>query len=106
MATFQTQAYSPWNFWGFRLNPYLSYTMGMLGDAKHGLKSSRVYSQFGVGIIISNDYLVFSSFQMSFSFYPSIPGSGDNVFKTNAYKTSDFGFQNFDISKPTLVPYE
>lgn len=105
MVSFQTQAYSPWNFWGFRLNPYLSYTMGMLGDAKNGLKSSRVYSQIGAGIIISNDYLVFSSFQLSFSYYPSIPGSGDHLFKTNAYKTSDFSFQNFDISKPELVPY-
>lgn len=106
LVTFQTQGYSPWNVWGFRLNPFLSYTMGMLGDAEHGLKSSRVYSQLGVGFIVSNDYLVFSSFQLSFSFYPTIPGTGENIFKTNALKTSDFGFQNFDISKPAMVPYQ
>ncbi|SDK41188.1 hypothetical protein [Flavobacterium noncentrifugens] len=106
LVNFQTQAYSPWNFWGFRLNPYLSYTMGMLGDAQNGLRSSRVYSQIGAGIIISNDYLVFSSFQISFSYYPSIPGVGNSILKTNAYKTSDFDFQNFELAKPTLVPYQ
>jgi len=106
VVNFQTQAYSPWNFWGFRLNPYLSYTMGMLGDGQNGLRSSRVYSQIGAGIIISNDYLVFSSFQFSFSYYPTIPGVGDSLFKTNAYKTSDFSFQNFDLAKPALVPYQ
>lgn len=106
LVTFQTQGYSPWMFWGFRLNPYVSTTLGMLGDAQNGLKSSRLYSQFGAGIIVSNDYLVFSSFQLSFSYYPSIPGSGDNVTKTNAYKTSDFGLQDFDISKPRVVPYQ
>ena len=106
LVTLQTQAYSPWSVWGFRLNPFLSYTMGMLGDGEHGLKSSRVYSQFGVGVVISNDYLVFSSFQFSFSYFPSIPGNGENILKTNSYRTSDFNFQNFDISKPTLVPYQ
>lgn len=106
LVTFQTQGYSPWMFWGFRMNPYLSMTFGMLGDAQNGLRSSKVYSQFGGGIIISNDYLVFSSFQLSFSYYPSIPGVGENLFKTNAYKTSDFGLQDFSIAKPLLVPYQ
>lgn len=106
LVTFQTQGYSPWMFWGFRMNPYLSMTFGMLGDAQNGLKNSRMYSQFGAGIIISNDYLVFGSFQFSFSYYPTIPGVGDNLLKTNAYKTSDFRLQDFAISKPLVVPYQ
>lgn len=106
LINLQTQGYSPWLFWGFRMNPYLAATFGMLGDGQNGLRSSRVYSQFGAGIIISNDYLVFSSFQFSFSYYPTIPFSGDHILKTNAYKTSDFGLDGFDISKPELVPYQ
>ena len=42
---------------------------------------------------------------MSLSYYPTIPGVGDNIFKTNAFKTSTFGFQDFDFSKPMIVPY-
>ncbi len=106
LLSLQTQGYSPWLFWGFRVNPYVNATFGMLGDGQHGLKRSRVYSQFGAGIIVSNDYLVFSSFQFSFSYYPTIPGAGDDIIKTNAYKTSDFSLQDFDISKPRVVPYQ
>lgn len=106
LINLQTQGYSPWLFWGFRMNPYISSTFGMLGDAQHGLRRSKVYSQFGAGIIISNDYLVFSSFQFSFSYYPTIPLEGDNLIKTNKYKTSDFGLDDFDFSKPRVVPYE
>jgi hypothetical protein len=106
LFTFQVQSYSPWNLWGFRFNPYLSYTMGMLGDAESGFKKSKAYSQFGVGVIIKNDYLVFSSFQFSLAFYPVIPESGDNIFKTNAINTEDFGFQDFEIYKPEPIIYK
>ncbi len=106
VLTFQTQAYSPWNLGGFRLNPYMSYTMAVLGTEKIGLTSSKLYHQIGLGLIISNDYLVFSQFQLSVAYYPTIPGGGDHLFKTNAFNTEDFGFQNFEISKPRTVEYQ
>ena len=65
-----------------------------------------MFSQFGAGLIISNDYLVFDSFQISFSFFPNIPRVGNNVFKTNAFNTEDIGFQNFEFSKPTIIEYK
>ncbi|CAM3605328.1 hypothetical protein O8E88_002316 [Flavobacterium psychrophilum] len=105
LITFQTQGYSPWRLFGFRLNPYFSYTAGILGNAAIGFKRSKVYSQIGLGIIVSNDYLVFSSFQFSFSFYPNIP-DGNSIFKTNSISTSDFGLQGFEITKPVLVDYQ
>ena len=106
LFTFQTQGYSPWNLWGFRLNPFLSNTMGMLSNGSDGFKKSKLYTQLGVGFIISNDYLVFNSFQISISFYPTIPGDGFNVFKTNSFNTEDFGFQDFEFSKPAIVSYQ
>lgn len=106
ILTSQTQLYSPWNLWGFRLNPYLNYSIAMLGNPNKGLLESKVYSKVGIGLIISNDYLVFSSFQISLSYYPTIPGTGDNVFKTNAFETTDFGFQDFELAKPRTVIYK
>lgn len=106
LITFQTQGYSPWSLWGFRLNPFLSYTFGMISDENDHFTKSKMYSQFGAGLIISNDYLVFDSFQISFSFFPSIPGDGNNILKTNSFKTEDIGFQNFDLSKPRIVEYK
>jgi hypothetical protein len=105
VTTIQIQGYSPWRLIGFRLNPYLSYSAGMLGNKGSGFNRSKLYSQIGLGIIISNDYLVFNSFQFSFSFFPNIP-DGNSVFKTNSISTSDFGLQNFEISKPVLVDYQ
>ncbi len=105
LVSFQTQGYSPWRVYGFRLNPYFNYTMGMLGQKDIGFSRSKVYSQFGLGIIISNDYLVFSSFQFSFSLYPFLPDQGNLILKTNVFRTADFNLQDFEISKPMLVPY-
>ena len=101
----QTQFYSPWDVMGFRLNPYVNLSAAMLGEEGSSLLNNKLYSSIGVGVIIRNDYLTFSSFQLSFSFYPKIPGHGDNVFKTNAFATKDFGFPNFELGKPKPVWY-
>jgi hypothetical protein len=105
LLTLQTQSYAPWKFIGFRFGPYLTCSLGMLSDPVTGFKNSRVYSQMGLGVLIKNENLIFSAFQLSISFYPSIPGSGQDVFKTNAFETADFGFRDFEIQKPGTVPY-
>lgn len=102
----QTQSYSPWNLGGFRFNPFLSYTVGVLSDEQNNLFKGKAYSQIGVGVIISNDFLVFNSFQFSFSYYPSIPEDGNSNIQTNSFKTTDFGMQNFEFGKPQIVPYQ
>jgi len=106
LFTLQTQSYAPWNLIGFRFGPFLTYTIGMLGDASTGFSKSKVYSQIGFGVLIKNENLVFNAFQISIAFYPSIPGVGQNVFKTNSFRTTDFGFKDFEIGKPGIVVYQ
>jgi len=101
----QTQSYAPWNFIGFHFGPFLVYSVGMLGDAFSGFKNRRMYSQIGFGVLIKNDNLVFNTFQISISFYPLIPGNGQNIFKMNSFTTTDFGFRDFEIGKPVPVMY-
>ncbi len=101
----QTQFYSPWEFLGFRFNPFVNITVGMLAESNRSWNRNPIYSSIGAGFIIRNDYLVFSSFQFSLAYYPNIPGQGNNIFKTNAFETDDFGFQNFQIGKPRTVIY-
>ena len=105
VLSLQSQFYSPWNLWGFRLNPFLNLSAAMLGNENESILKNKVYSSLGVGVIIRNDYLVFSAFQLSFSFFPQIPGKGNNIFKTNAFQTEDFGFPSFELGKPTPVWY-
>lgn len=106
LVTFQTQSYAPGMFWGFRLSPFLNASLGMLSDDKDHLLMSPLYSKFGVGVLISNDYLVFNSFQLSFAFYPTIPGVGEDVFKTNSFQNDDFQLLDYQIGQPTIVSYK
>jgi len=104
--TMQTQAYSPWNFLGFRFGPYFNCSLGMIGNEDSGFRNSKLYAQIGLGVLIKNEYLVFNTFQISFAFYPIIPGIGNAIFKTNSFKTSDFGFKNFEIEKPQTMVFQ
>lgn len=106
MMTFQTQSYVPGSFFGFRLSPFANISLGMLADNEHKLFESKMYSKFGLGVLISNDYLVFNSFLLSLSYYPTIPNVGDNIFKTNTFKNNDLDLLDYQIGKPTIVPYQ
>jgi hypothetical protein len=103
LLTLQTQSYAPYNLFGFRFGPFLNLSFGMLGDAASGFKNSKLYSQIGLGVLIRNENLVISTFQLSVAYYPDIPGKGQNLLMFNSYKTTDFGFQDFEIGKPETV---
>ncbi|WP_333693828.1 hypothetical protein [Flavobacterium sp.] len=104
--SFQTQSYSPWNWAGFRMSPFFNYSLAFLGNSDFGFTKSQGYSKIGIGMILTNDYLVFNSFQISLSFFPKIPLQGENIFQTNSFKTSDFGYLDFEINKPRVATYQ
>ena len=106
LLKFQTQSYAPWDVIGFRFGPYLIFSGGMLSDSQTGFKRSKVYTQIGLGLLIKNDNLVFNTFQVSLSFYPSIPGYKQDAFKINSFKTSDFGYRDFEIGRPSVIGYQ
>ena len=106
VMTLQTQSYAPKDIWGFRMNPYFNYTIALIGNSDNDNQKNKGYSKIGIGLLISNDYLVFRSFQLSLSYYPTIPFQGDSVFRTNAFQTSDFGLQSFELAKPRTVIFK
>ena len=106
LLTVQTQSYAPWNLIGFRFGPFFTCSAGMLGNAENGFSRSRLYSQIGFGVLIKNENLVINAFQLSFSFYPLVPGSGQNIFKFNAVRTTDFGMRDFEIGKPGAIVFQ
>jgi hypothetical protein len=105
LFTLQTQSYAPWNLIGFHFGPFLVCSLGMLGDAISGFKNRKLYSQIGFGVLIKNENLVFGTFQISISFYPLIPGNGQDIFKMNSFSTNDFGFRDFEIGEPAPALY-
>jgi hypothetical protein len=106
LFTMQTQSYAPWNLIGFHFGPFLIISLGMLGDTEGGFRNHKIYSQIALGVLIKNDNLIISSFQLSLAYYPSIPGKGQNIFKINSFKTTDFDFRDFEIGKPATVTYQ
>jgi hypothetical protein len=103
VISLQTQTYAPWNLGGFHFGPYIFAHLGFLKDEPLQVRSNRFYSLLGFGVLIKNDYLMFSTFQLSVSFYPFIPDRGHNIFMMNAYKTTDYGFLNFETTKPGIA---
>jgi len=65
-----------------------------------------LYSQIGLGVLIKNEHLVINTFQLSIAYYPMIPGHGQNIVKVNSFRSADFGFQDFEIGKPSVVLFE
>jgi len=106
LIAFQTQTYSPGMLWGFRLSPFLNATLGMISDDSNHLLNSPLYSKIGLGVLISNDYLVFNNFQLSFAYYPNIPEVGNSLFKTNSFQNDDLQLLDYQIGQPTIVPYK
>jgi hypothetical protein len=105
-TSFQTQTYVPGNWHGFHFSPFYNMTFGLLGDDTNTLFASKLYSKFSLGVLINNDYLVFDNFQISISFYPSIPFEGSNIFRSNSLKNSDLSLPAFQIGQPIIVPYK
>jgi hypothetical protein len=105
LLSLQTQTYAPWDFIGFHFGPFLNVSLGMLNDIAKGFRAGKVYSHFGLGVLIKNDNLVMNAFQLSVSFYPVIPGKGYNVLKINSFQTTDFGFRDFEMGKPSPVAF-
>ena len=106
LTTFQTQSYNQKNWYGFNFSPFMNLTFGFLDQGDYTFFNNKMYSQIGVGVLINNGYLVFSSFQISFSYYPSLPIDGSNIIKTNAFQNSNIEYQDFQIGQPSVVPYQ
>ena len=104
-TSFQTQTYVTGNWHGFHFSPFLNISVGALGDTNDKFFKDTLYSTFSIGALINNDYLVFNSFQISFSYYPSIPFEGNNVIKPNTLKNNDLSLSDFQIGEPTIVPF-
>lgn len=106
LLSLQSQTYMPGSWHGFRFSPYFNLTFGALNTDSNNLFQNKVYSKIGVGILINNDYLVFNSFQISFSYFPSIPFEGTNLFKTNSFENRDLSLSDFQLNKPSYILYQ
>ena len=104
MIEFQTQSYSPYEFLGFRISPFFNASLGVVGNTKDKFfHKENMIARIGLGVMFTNDYFVFNNFHFSFSFYPRIPGEGNNIIKTNVIDNRDFNLMDYNFDKPSYI---
>ncbi|MEI6694606.1 MAG: hypothetical protein WCO13_00950 [Bacteroidota bacterium] len=77
----ETVAFTPINFYGFKVALYGFWDVGVLGLSQHFILNEKYFLGVGAGLRIRNDNLVFQTFQLNFAYYPMLPnGKSDFVF--------------------------
>lgn len=105
ILTLQTQSYAPWAWLGFRFNPFLNMTFGVVAEKGETILNSSLHSKIGLGVLITNDYFVIDRFQLSISYFPHIPTDGSHIFKINSLRNHDLRLSDFNSARPHVVPY-
>ncbi len=100
----ESNLFSPINLLGFRMSFFTAANIGFIGGYK-GIFSYPMYGGYGIGIRVKNEFLVFGSFQLSFTYFPNAPGDAKN-FILDFFEMPDHKFDNFDISAPSYIGYE
>lgn len=103
--SWQTQTYVTGHWAGFHMSPFINITAAVLDDRTQPFVRQPWISKLGVGILLYNDYLVFNSVQLAFSYYPYLPNAGADIWRINTYKSFDFTPQDVAVVKPQIVPY-
>ena len=106
ILTFQSQSYSPFSLWGFRVSPFLLGDVGFIGDDNRNPLKDQVVSKVGIGFYITNDYIPLGNFQFSFIYLPRVPGVGNHIQKITNINNTDFRLPYFNYNIPELIRYE
>ncbi|MBW2962569.1 ShlB/FhaC/HecB family hemolysin secretion/activation protein [Mesonia aestuariivivens] len=102
---FQTQSYVPFSWWGFRMSPFIGFDLGFIGEAPQPFFKNDLYTRFGFGFLISNDYFVFESIKLSFSFFPKVPGRGENIMRFDGNFDNLFRLDEYEYREPHILEY-
>jgi hypothetical protein len=106
ILNFETVAYSPYNIIGFKFAPVAFIGLGMLQTPASQLFESKLYQAYSIGLLVRNESLLNSSFEITFGAYPNQPGFDHAVYKLNPVTSFTLKVRSFEISKPSPVGYE
>lgn len=98
--------YMPYKFIGFQFAPVLFYSVAGLANNFGSMFSNTFYQALAIGVLIRNEYLVTSTFELSIGFYPYMPATDNNSFATNPISNYNIKARDYFITKPDLVLYK
>ncbi|MFC1734231.1 hypothetical protein ACFL6I_28345, partial [candidate division KSB1 bacterium] len=95
--------FTPLNNLGFRLSNFVGFDYGVIGNDLD-LISNSVYFSLTLGVRIKNDFLVFGTYQLSFTWLPVVP-AGVNDFQLSAINLPKYNFLDYTIGAPSFIAY-
>lgn len=101
----ETVAYAPYNVIGFRFAPVLLAGVGMIDNDHDHLFESNLYQGYSLGLMVRNENLLSSTFQVSFGFYPFQPNGNNNIIKYNPVTSFTLRVRAFSVSKPSFIDF-
>lgn len=101
----ETVAYAPYNLIGFRLAPTALIGMGMIGDKQNKLMKSNLYQAYALGLMVRNENLLSSTFQVTYGLYPFLPSGENYVFKYNPVTSFTLRVKLFVVTRPEFISY-
>jgi hypothetical protein len=103
----ESVTYVPYNIIGFRFAPLILIGLGMLDTPQHQLLYSPVYQSYAIGVLVRNENLLNSSFQITYGYSPNL--ADDNSHNYGKFNPS-IGFSIkvpvFAVIKPSVVTYQ
>ncbi|MBK9177238.1 MAG: hypothetical protein IPM46_13075 [Flavobacteriales bacterium] len=105
LLSFETVAYAPYSLLGFRFAPVLVWGMGTIGSESDPVFSGRIYQAFALGILVRNENLLASTFEVSLSFFPYMPDAGRNVFEVGSFLDFTLKAPDYAFTRPDVVGY-
>ncbi len=101
---FESVFFSPINFLGFRIAPFVSADIGWTNLGGKSLLGHSPFQGYGIGLRFRNESLTFDTFQIRFSFYSGIPDLVGPV-RVGFDGISPLRFRDFAITTPEVVSF-
>lgn len=98
--------YCPYNLIGFKVAPLVLMGFGMVENQTYRLLKGPVYQAYAVGLLIRNENLLSSSFEITYGLYPNLPDGNERFYRFNPSISFKLKVNAFDISKPLTVDYQ
>ncbi len=105
VVNLETVAYAPYNLVGFRFAPTLMMGLSMIGDEKNKFTNSNLYQAYALGLMVRNENLLSSTFQISFGVYPFLPNGQNNVIKYSPVTSFTLKVNAFTVGRPEFISY-
>lgn len=101
----ETVAYLPYQLIGFRFAPVVNVGIGIIGSPVHQLVKSNLYQAYTIGLMVRNENLLSSTFQIAVGAYPFFPNGERWVLKYNPIASFTLRVRGFLVTRPEFISY-